>query len=145
MNDNLLFQMVKCGGFYKKAHDGICIMLNKDDLTADAINTNLWDTEDEGIIEHDCDRVEKKYYEFVKANCKGVVVGIVDLIVTGYLDVIYQDACDVGEGVIPEKFYVTKTAKDTVKCAVVYYANNMKHNVPLSCIEAWNRRENIHE
>lgn len=38
-------------------------------------------------------------------------------------------------GAIPEAFYVSKRAKETVKCAVVYYANNLKHYVPLEDLE----------
>ena len=47
---------------------------------------------------------------------------------------IYEDECDVGVGVITEKFYVAKRPKETVKCAIVYYANNMKHYVPIEDI-----------
>ena len=52
----------------------------------------------------------------------------------GYLDVIYQDECDVGVGTIPEKYYISKRPKEVIKCAIVYYANNLKHFVPLDDI-----------
>lgn len=129
-----LFDFCNCKGFYKKAHDGIWINLNKDELTADLCDSNLCG---DAILEHDIDRAEKTYYEYVKGNFKGVVVGFVDLVVKGYLDVIYQDVCDVGIGVIPEKFYVCKKPKDIVKCAIVYYANNKKHFVPLEDCEVF--------
>lgn len=130
-----LFDFCKCKGFYKKVSDGIWVHLDKTTLTAYSMNTNLVSEDNDGTMEADIDRVEKTYYEYVKGNCRGVVVGFVDLVVKGYLDVIYQDACDVGVGVIPEKFYVCKTPKDVVKCAIVYYANNKKHFVPLEDCE----------
>ena len=133
-----MFDMCRFNGFYKKVHDGRFISLDKKTLTADLIDTNLADGESEGVVEKDCDRAEKKYFEYVKANGKGVVVGFIDLIVVGYLDVIYNDECDTGMGIIPESFYVTKSAKETVKCAIVYYSNNKKHYVPLCDIDKLN-------
>ena len=129
-----LFDKVKCKGFYKKVRDGIYVQLDKDNLVADLINTNLIDVDGNnyGIMEEGIDFAEKTYFEYVQQNFKGVIVGFVDLIVKGYLDVIYEDAVDVGIGVIPEKFYVAKRPKEIVKCAIVYYANNKKHYVPLS-------------
>lgn len=130
-----MFDMCKFNGFYKKVHDGRFIHLDKSTLTANLIDTNLADGESDGVVEKDCDRAEKKYFEYVKANGKGVIVGFIDLVVVGYLDVIYNDECDTGMGIIPESFYVTKSAKEIVKCAIVYYSNNKKHYVPLSNIE----------
>ena len=71
---------------------------------------------------------------FPDKNFIGVIVGYKDIVIKGYLDSVYQEECDIGVGVIPEAFYVSKRAKETVKCAVVYYANNMKHYVPLEDI-----------
>lgn len=129
-----LFDKVKCKGFYKKVSDGIWVHLDKSTLTAYAMNTNLVDTDNDGTMEADIDCVEKTYYEHRKGNFTGVIVGFKDLVVKGYLDVIYQDECDVGIGVIPEKFYVEKRAKEVVKCAIVYYADNKKHFVPIEDI-----------
>lgn len=125
-----LFDVCQCKGFYKKAHDGIYIELDREKLTADAY-TSASDV----AIESDCDRIEKTYYEYVKANCRGVIVGFVDVVVKGFLDVIYNDAYDTGIGMTQEEFYVTKTPKEIVRCAIVYYANNKKHYVPLDDIE----------
>ena len=129
-----LFEKVKCKGFYKKVHDGIYVYLDKSTLTAYAMNSNLADVDNDGTMETDIDCVEKTYYEHKTQNFSGVIVGFKDLIVKGYLVVEYQDAVDVGVGVIPEKYYVCKEPKEVVKCAVVYYANNMKHYVPLDDI-----------
>lgn len=129
-----LFEKVKCRGFYKKVHDGNFVVLDKQNLTATHMNSNL--IEQDCVVEECVDRVEKTYYEHVSQNFKGVVVGYVDLVLKGYLDIIYQDEVDVGVGIIPEAFYVTKTAKDVVKCAIVYYANNKKHYVPVDEMEA---------
>lgn len=130
-----LFDKCKFIGFYKKAHDGRFILLDKKNLVAELIDINLADGENDGVIEKNCDRAEKKYFEYVKANGKGVIVGFTDLVVNGYLDVIYEDECDVGVGVIPSAFYVIKTPKEIVKCAIVYYSNNKKHYVPLTDLE----------
>lgn len=75
---------------------------------------------------------KKNYFKHVDKNFIGVIVWY--KVIKGYLDSVYQEECDVGVGVIPEAFYVSKRAKETVKCAVVYYANNMKHYVPLEDI-----------
>ena len=130
-----LFDKCQCKGFYKPAHDGIWIQLDKTTLTAYSMNMNLVDIDNDGTVEADIDCVEKTYYEHVQSNFRGVIVGFKDLVIKGYLDVIYEDECDVGVGVIPEKFYVSKRPKEIVKCAIVYYANNMKHYVPIVDIE----------
>ena len=127
-----LFDKCQCKGFYKPAHDGIWVYLDQTTLTACAMNSNLIDND--GTMEEDIDFVEKTYYQHVRSNFSGVIVGFKDLVVKGYLDVIYQDECDVGVGIIPEKFYVAKRPKEIVKCAVIYYANNMKHYVPIEDI-----------
>ena len=108
------------------------MQLNKDDLTADMINTNLGT--DDCIAVRDIECVEKTYYKYVDLKFKGIVVGYVDVVTKGYLDVVYEDEVDVGVGIIPEKYYVTKTSKEVVRCAIVYYANNKKHLVPLTNI-----------
>lgn len=126
-----VFDRVKCKGFYKKVWDGIWIGLDKNNLTASKMNSNLCG---DAIEEDDVDCVEKTYYEHVNRNFSGVIVGFKDLVVKGYLDVILQDEVDVGVGVIPQKFYVDKRPKDIVKCAIVYYADNKKHFVPLDDI-----------
>lgn len=129
-----LFDRCKCKGFYKKAHDGLFIYLDRKNLRADLMNVNLACADDDGVVEKDIDRAEKRYYEHKCGNFSGVVVGFVDLVVVGYLDVIYQDECDVGVGIIPEKYYISKRPKEVAKCAIVYYANNLKHFVPIDDI-----------
>lgn len=125
-----LFDKCKCKGFYKKVHDGIYIQLDSKNLTADLMNSNIQGE----LVEEDIECAEKRYYEHKNGNFSGVIVGFVDLVLVGYLDVIYQDECDVGVGIIPEKYYIAKRPKEVVKCAIVYYANNLKHYVPLEDI-----------
>lgn len=141
MENDLLFKKVSCTGFLKKAWDGRFITLDKDSLTANLCDSSLTG---DAVIEHDIDRAEKTYYEYVNKKCKGIVVGFIDIVVKGYLDVIYQDAVDVGVGVIPEKFYVCKEPKDIERCAIVYYANNKKHLVPIRMIEKENYETEKH-
>ena len=129
-----LFNKCKCKGFYKPHKDGLFIYLDKENLKADLVNANLACADDDGTVEKDIDCAEKTYYKHVEQNFSGVIVGYKDLVIVGYLDVIYQDECDVGVGVIPEAYYVAKRAKDVVKCAIVYYADNKKHFVPLDDI-----------
>lgn len=129
-----LFDKVKCKGFYKKFNDGRWLYLDKKTLTADAMDNNLTDWKNDGTVEKNVEYIEKTYYQHVDKHFCGVIVGYKDIIVTGYLDAIYEEGCDVGIGVTPEAFYVSKRTKDIVKCAVVYYANNMKHYVPLEDI-----------
>ena len=140
-----LFDKVKCNGFYSKVRDGTYICLDSQNLKAAHMNSNAVDTE--CLVEEDVDRVEKTYYKHVTKKFCGVIVGFTDLIVTGYLDVIYNDTIDVGIGVLPEQFFVQKNPNCVVKCAIVYYANNKKHYVPLEDIECENsdERNNNHD
>ena len=119
MNLNL-FEKVKCKGFYKPFKDGRWLYLDKEKLTADAMDNNLAYGNNDGTVEKDVEYIEKTYYKHVNKNFIGVIVGYKDIVVKGYLDAVYQDECDVGFGVIPEAFYVSKRPKETVKCAVIY-------------------------
>lgn len=130
----MIFDKVECKGFYKAFKDGKWLRLDKKTLTADAMDNNIVNADNDGTVEKDVEYVEKTYFEHVDKSFTGVIVGYKDIVIKGYLDSVYQDECDVGVGVIPEAFYVSKRAKETVKCAVVYYANNMKHYVPLDDI-----------
>lgn len=134
MEEAKLFDRCKCKGLYKKVYDGLFVYLDKENLKADLVNTNLAGADNDGTVEKDIDCAEKRYYEHKDSNFSGIIVGFTDLVVVGFLDVIYQDACDVGVGIIPEAFYVSKRPKEVVKCAIVYYANNKKHYVPLEDI-----------
>lgn len=125
-----LFDKCKCKGFYKKVHDGIYIQLDSKNLTADLMNSNVQGE----LVEEDIDCAEKRYYEHKDGNFSGVIVGFVGLVVVGYLDVIYDCGVDVGFGTMPDKYYISKRPKEVVKCAIVYYANNLKHYVPIDDI-----------
>ena len=122
-----LFDKVRCKGFYAKFNDGKCIFLDTNNLSADFMCG-------EDIIEDDDERIEKTYFRHKEMNFSGIIVGFTDLTISAWLEAVWQDAVDVGIGVIPEKYFVHKTVKDRVKCAVVYYANNKKHYVPLNDI-----------
>lgn len=135
-----LFGKYKCKGFYKKAHDGVFIALDKENHKATWMNVSLWNVND-SIIAEDIEVAEKKYYEYVSQNFTGVVVGFIDLVVEGYLDVNYEDAFDTGVGMMPEKFFVSKRPKKITPCAIVYYANNKKHYVPIDNIQDWSEVE----
>lgn len=125
-----LFDKCKCKGFYKKLHDGIYIQLDSKNLTADLMNSNVHGE----LVEEDIECAEKQYYEHKDGNFSGVIVGFVSLVVVGYLDVIYDCGVGVGFGTMPDKYYISKRPKEVVKCAIVYYANNLKHYVPLDDI-----------
>lgn len=135
---DILFKPVICDGFLKPVHDGIYVYLDKTTMTAYAMNSNLIDDNNDGTVESDIDCTEKTYYEYVQRKFNGIVVGIKDIITQGYLDVNYEDY---DSGYYPyddyhadryyqERFFVSKRPKTTVKCAIVYYANNKKHLVP---------------
>lgn len=140
-----LFDRVKCKGFYKPHRDGLFIRLDETTLTADLVNANFASADNAGIVEKDIESAIKTYYKHVERNFSGVIVGFVDLAVTGFLDVIYQDPIHTGLGTIPERFYIAKIAKDVVKCVIVYYADNKKHYVPLEdiveIIDRWDKNQ----
>lgn len=123
-----LFDKVNCEGYYKKAKDGKYIILCDEFCKGDAYNSSG------ELLEEDVEQLEKTYYEYKEQKFTGVIVGFVDLVIVGYLEVIYQDVIDVGVGVIPEKLYIQKVPKEIAKCAIVYYANNKKHYVPIDKI-----------
>ena len=52
MNLNL-FEKVKCKGFYKPFKDGRWLYLDKEKLTADAMDNNLADGKHYGTVEKD--------------------------------------------------------------------------------------------
>lgn len=135
-----LFDKVKCKGFYKPHRDGLYIELDKENLTA-TLKTSAFN-----VVEEDVEEAEKTYFKHVPQNFSGVVVGYKDLVIVGYLDVLYDDAIDTGIGTIPEKYYIAKRPKDVVKCAIVYYADNKKHYVPLEdiveIIDRWDKNQN---
>ena len=85
-----LFDKCRCKGFYKKVYDGIYIQLDSKSLTADLMNSHS-----DSVIEEDIECAEKRYYEHKDGNFSGIVVGFIDLVVVGYLDVNYEDAIDV--------------------------------------------------
>jgi hypothetical protein len=100
-----LFEKYRTTGFLKKAHDGVYVV-PKDSETAVS--------------------VDKTYYEHVKSEGTGVVVGFKDVAINGYIDVDYSEGFST--------FDFQSRSKETVKCAIVYYANNKKHLVPLEDI-----------
>lgn len=122
-----LFDKVRCKGFYAKFNDGKYVFLDTHNLSADFMCNEI-------VIKAEDERIEKTYFRHKKMNFSGIVVGFIDLTISAWLDAVWQDAVDVGIGVIPEKYYVDKTPKERVKCAIVYYANNKKHYVPLDDI-----------
>ena len=93
--------------------------LDRKTLTADAMDNNLVSMGNDGTVEKDVEYIEKNYFKHVDKNFIGVIVGYKDIVIKGYLDSVYQEECDIGVGVIPEAFYVSKRAKETVKCAVI--------------------------
>ena len=129
-----LFEKVRCTGFLKPFKDGKWLRLNMDTFTADAMDNNIADWENDGTVENNVEHIEKTYFQHVNKEFNGVIVGYKDIVVTGYLDVEYYEPIDVGVGVTPEDLRVSKRAKETIRCAVVYYANNKKHYVPLEDI-----------
>lgn len=112
-----LFDKVKCKGFYKPYKDGRWLYLDKKTLTADAMDNNLADGNNDGTVEKNVEYIEKTYFKHVDKDFTGVIVGYKDIVIKGYLDAVYQDECDVGVGVIPEAFYVSKRAKEIAKRA----------------------------
>jgi hypothetical protein len=114
-----LFEKYRTTGFLKKAHDGVYVV-PKDSETAVCVRKT-----GEEELEMPCS-VDKTYYEHVKSEGTGVVVGFKDVAINGYIDVDYSEGFST--------FDFQSRSKETVKCAIVYYANNKKHLVPLEDI-----------
>lgn len=89
-----LFEKVKCKGFYKPFKDGRWLYLDRETLTADAMDNNLADGNNDGTVEKNVEYIEKTYFKHVDRNFIGVIVGYKDIIVNGYLDAVYQEKCE---------------------------------------------------
>lgn len=134
MDDNYLFQKVKCDGFIHKINDGRYIGHDEE--------WNCWyvkgyDSEKKDYICEDIPEENydgslnflKTYYQEKKQRFSGVVVGFKDVVINGFL---YVDTSSDYRGC--EYTYIGKQPKDIERCAIVYYANNMKHLVPIRLI-----------
>ena len=75
--------------------------------------------------ENDWHAVEKIYFERIEQEFNGIVVGVKNVVTEGYLGT----HCGIYE-------YISKTAKTTIKCALVYYALGKSRLVPLYDLEA---------
>ncbi len=129
MQNELLFKTVKCNGFLKPVHDGKFIHVDNDTLDAYYEDNNT-----EKVGECLCDgslEYLKTYMQLTQRNFKGVVVGIKNVVVSAWL---VADTYSHYNG--REYIKVTKEPKEVKECAIVYYANNRKHYVPLECIES---------
>lgn len=107
-----LFEKYKCNGFYKRIYDGVSLDLKGGEEV-----------------------VEKTYYEYVKKEFRGVVVGSKELLIEAFLCAEFTDSYDTGMGTMPSREWVSKNPKKVVECAIVYYANNKKHLVPINDVE----------
>lgn len=129
--ENILFKKVNCNSFLKKVWDGKFIQIYKGEYDeASYCNSNDPDNE---ITSECCGELDflKTYYKETHRNFTGFVVGIKDIVVTGYLvaETIFDfRGC--------EYLKVYKQPKETIKCAIVYYGNNRKRYVPRESIEA---------
>jgi hypothetical protein len=119
-----LFEKYRTTGFLKKAHDGVYVV-PKDNETAVCVRKT-----GEEELRMPCS-VDKTYYEYVKSEGTGVVVGFKDVVINGYIDVDFLEEFSRGSEL---HFDFQSRSKETVKCAIVYYANNKKHLVPLEDI-----------
>ena len=161
--DIKLFEKYKTTGYLTKVKDGTYIELDEHTGTAYKRNSNsispydtcefddndiddLWGVtkkkKDEDEIEFG-EYVDKTYYKLKEKTGKGVVVGFVNVVTKGRLCPVWEDAVDVGVGIIPEKYYVSKETAETKRCAVVYYANNKKHLVPIENIETLEKEKDV--
>lgn len=128
---NLLFQKVKCKSYLRKIYDGRFIQTYKNDdnlLDCEYVDTNNPNLD----IECECDgtlEFLKTYYERKEKEFYGMLVGFKDIVATGYL-IAETD----GYGTI-----IRKQAKDIVRCAIVYYANNKKRYVPIDEVEEFKK------
>lgn len=143
MAENLIFKKVKCNGFLKPVNDGRFIAVDQSALSASYMDTNKVEVEfnentletslinDGTVGQCECEGIKeflKTYMQPVKQEFSGVVVGIKNIIVNAWLcaNVFYSYG--------KEYVGVYKEPNEVKECAIVYYANNRKHYVPLECI-----------
>jgi len=125
-----LFKKAKCSSFLKKVRDGKFIRVYKGEFDeASYCNSNDPDNE---ITSECCGEFDflKTYYKKKQRNFTGFIVGVKDIVVTGYLvaDTEYHPYNG-------EHLRIFKYPKEITKCAIVYYGNNKKSYVPLESIE----------
>lgn len=58
---------------------------------------------------------------------------------------IYDCGVDLGFGTTPDRYYISKEKKEVVECAIVYYANNKKHFVPIEDLHLLEDDEKNHK
>ena len=126
MKSEWLFEKVNCNGYLGQVRDGRYIE------KIDGECSYMIDGEDTGLECEHCGALEflKTYYKLKPMIFKGIVVGIKDIVLTGYL-VVDTDY----DGTDREIVRISKYNKDTCKCAIVYFGNNRKRYVPLGNIE----------
>lgn len=134
MAHDLLFKRVKCSGYLKPVKDGRYIAVDQQELTASYVDTNTITTE---VIGEECEcdgsyEFLKTYMQPVQRACEGVVVGIKNVVVSAWLvaEIFYSD----GYSCARDYVKVSAEPKEQKECAIVYYANNRKHYVPLELI-----------
>lgn|SRR5574344_666547 len=132
------FKIVKCDGYLNKINDGRFIRCTDTESCYVDLNSKskpdngfTWDKlhqawikdipDGEGALEF-----LKTYYKLKEKRFTGVCVGYKDVELSAWLYIDYDSSS--------EKEYVGKQINETVKCAIVYYANNKKRYVPLENI-----------
>lgn len=134
-NKEMLFQKAKCRGYLKKVHDGRFIAMDSAGNCTYVDNSITENGEPWScpVPEEDYDGSEhflKTYYQYKEQNFSGVVTGIKDVIITAYLtiDTNYDyRGC--------EYVAIQRVPDNVLTCAVVFYANNLSHLVPVEKLE----------
>ncbi len=124
--NNFLLKKVSCDGFLAKVKDGRFMSYDENHVPYACCSDGS---------SQESEEVDKTYYQFKESHFSGVIVGFKDVVVQGKICACYDDAIDVGVGTIPERYYFEKVPVEIKKCAIVYYANNLKHLVPIECLK----------
>jgi len=127
---DILFKEVQCTSFLKKVYDGKFMLVNENDMEVTYCDSN---NEKFEVVSECCGDLDflKTYFEIKDRIFSGVVVGIKNIVLSGYLaaDTNYESYSYL------EHLTLSKHPHKVIECAIVYYRNNRKSYVPLDSIK----------
>lgn len=132
------FKKVKCSSFLTKVKDGRYIELSHDENGNIDSAWYVFGCKDGKAIQKEVPESEyvegeggitKTYYREVKKKFNGVVVGYKDIYMNGLIYLDTELDYKYSEHVVIKKYKF-----NLVRCAIVYYADNLKHYVPINSI-----------
>lgn len=134
----LLFKRVDCKSYYKKIKDGRFIyFIPERDSERECDEYYYCGLDENGIpFEKECNAdgardFLKTYYQKTEKPFRGIVVGVISLLIKAYLVAEYQEDPYSGRGFTQ----ISREPEEMATVAIVYYGNNRKRFVSIEDLE----------